>query len=580
MEIRIPEKEAIDILSTYGGANNYILELKEKIKSKYYTLTRSQVDYIISNKDVVPQIARKLVEIDSYLSEQLQEKRLLPIAPQNIWVEKILVNAPKAYHIWGKIIKSDNLHDFWVPKSQIAPKQKQEIIVDYSPFSHRPPMVHQKPAIEHLLNNEMYILADDMGLGKTTSAVIASLVEDSKKILVVCPASLKINWKREIENYTDEDVVILEGKKWNEGKFIIVNYDILKNFHSLKNDKVRTLLNSGIERIIIDEAHYISNPKAQRTKIINEISHKIGKVWLLTGTPMTSRPINYYNLLKLVNSRVAVNWVSYVRRYCEGRQFRGPNGRKIWNVSGASNLEELRDRTKDKIIRRLKEEVLNLPDKIITPVYLELDSNEYKKEMGEYLSWSDDNRNESITIHLAKLTKVRQIIANEKIKCTKELINDILEQDKKVIVFTNFTAPLMELHNNYPTNSVILHGQMSKEERQNSVDSFQNNEQVKIFISNIKAGGVGITLTSAEAVIMNDLSFVPSDHSQAEDRAFRIGQKKNVSCFYPLFDNTLERIIYNILQKKKNVIDTVMGDITIDPNIDIMEELFNELHNI
>jgi len=210
---------------------------------------------------------------------------------------------------------------------------------------------------------------------------------------------------------------------------------------------------------------------------------------------------------------------------------------------------------------------------------LELKSEEYEKEMGEYLSWSDENKNESITIHLAKLTKVRQIIASNKIEHTKELINDILEQDKKVIVFTNFTAPLMELHSLYPKNSVILHGQMSKEDRQKSVDEFQNNPKIKVFISNLKAGGVGITLTSAEAVIMNDLSFVPSDHSQAEDRAFRIGQKKNVSCLYPTFDNTIERIIYNILQKKKNVIDTVMGDIPSHPEIDIMSELFNELHN-
>ena len=441
-------------------------------------------------------------------------------------------------------------------------------------------MEHQIPAIESLLKNDMYILADDMGLGKTTSAVLASIIENSNRTLVVCPASLKINWKREIENYTDEEVVIIEGKKWKEGKFIIVNYDILKNFHSFKDDSVRTLLNSGIERIIIDEAHYISNSKAQRTKIINQISNKLGKVWLLTGTPMTSRPINYYNLLKLVNSRVASNWITYVSRYCEGRQFRAPNGMKIWNVNGASNLEELRDRTQDKITRRLKEEVLDLPDKIITPVYLELISSEYEKEMGEYLSWSDENQNESITIHLAKLTKVRQIIASAKITHTRQIINDILEQDKKVIVFTNFTAPLMELHSLYPKNSVILNGQMSKEGRQKSVDEFQNNPDIKIFISNLKAGGVGITLTEAEAVIMNDLSFVPSDHSQAEDRAFRIGQKKNVSCFYPTFDNTIERIIYNILQKKKNVIDTVMGDISSHPDTDIMTELFNELHNL
>ena len=579
VEIKVPEVEARAILTNYVGANNFILDLKEKIKSKYFNLTRNQADYILSNHEIVPKIARKKVKIDPYYSQQLQEKKLLPKAPTEIWVEKILVEGEKSYHIWGKIIESEDLYSFWVPKSQIVPTSNKKIEIDYSPFSNRPPMEHQKPAIEALLKNDMYILADDMGLGKTTSAVIASIIENNVRTLIVCPASLKINWKREIENYTNEEVVIVEGKKWQEGKFIIINYDILKNFHSFKNDSVRTLLDSGIERIIIDEAHYISNPKAQRTKIINEISNKLGKVWLLTGTPMTSRPINYYNLLKLVNSRVASNWIAYVTRYCEGRQFRTPNGKKIWNVNGASNLEELRDRTQDKITRRLKEEVLDLPNKIITPIYLELKSEEYEKEMGEYLSWSDENKNESITIHLAKLTKVRQIIASNKIEHTKELINDILEQDKKVIVFTNFTAPLMELHSLYPKNSVILHGQMSKEDRQKSVDEFQNNPKIKVFISNLKAGGVGITLTSAEAVIMNDLSFVPSDHSQAEDRAFRIGQKKNVSCLYPTFDNTIERIIYNILQKKKNVIDTVMGDIPSHPEIDIMSELFNELHN-
>jgi SNF2 family DNA or RNA helicase len=101
---------------------------------------------------------------------------------------------------------------------------------------------------------------------------------------------------------------------------------------------------------------------------------------------------------------------------------------------------------------------------------------------------------------------------------------------------------------------------MSKERRQDSVDRFQNDDKIKIFISNIVAGGVGITLTAAEVVIMNDLSFVPAHHSQAEDRAFRYGQKKNVSVYYPIFENTIERIVYNILNKKKNIIDQVMGD--------------------
>jgi SWI/SNF-related matrix-associated actin-dependent regulator 1 of chromatin subfamily A len=156
--------------------------------------------------------------------------------------------------------------------------------------------------------------------------------------------------------------------------------------------------------------------------------------------------------------------------------------------------------------------------------------------------------------------KVRQIVSQEKINYTCELIDRCLEQGKKVIVFTNFTMSLDTLHEKYKKNSVVLDGRMSKEKRQQSVDRFQNEDKVKIFISNIVAGGVGITLTAAEVVIMNDLSFVPAHHSQAEDRAFRYGQKKNVLVYYPIFENTIEKIVYNMLQKKKNIIDQVMGD--------------------
>ena len=105
-----------------------------------------------------------------------------------------------------------------------------------------------------------------------------------------------------------------------------------------------------------------------------------------------------------------------------------------------------------------------------------------------------------------------------------------------------------------------LDGTMSKSARQNSVDQFQENDKIKVFVGNLKAAGVGITLTEAEAVVMNDLSFVPSDHSQAEDRAYRYGQKNSGLVYYPVFENTIEITIYNILQKKKNIIDQVMGD--------------------
>lgn len=578
MEVKIPEREASAILESYSGANNYILLIKDKCKSKYYKLSRNQAEYIIKHKNSVPKIARKWVMIDTYYGIQLQEKKLLTTTPKQIWVEKILIEKNKSYQIWGKVVENEEFYAFWVPKSQIVPTTNKKIEVDYSPFSHRPPLPHQKIAIERLLTNEKYILADDMGLGKTTCAVISSIVQKSKKTLIICPASLKLNWKKEIENYFKGTIGIVDGKNWVDDDYIIINYDILKNFHSLDNDEKRDIINSKFDLVIIDEAHYISNSKAQRTKIVNQITNKIKSVWLLSGTPMTSRPINYYNLLKIVGSRATNNWVGYVLRYCSGRQFRGPGGRKIWDVNGASNLDELRERTQNKVLRRLKEEVIDLPDKIITPLYQELKSKEYEKEVGEYIDWSDDNQNQGIAIHLAKLMKVRQIIANDKIDITCELISQAIEQEKKVIVFTNFTAPLMAMHEKFKKNSVVLHGSMKKEERQQSIDDFQNNPEIKVFIANLKAGGVGITLTAAEVVIMNDLSFVPSDHSQAEDRAFRIGQKKNVSILYPIYENTIEQIIYNILQKKKNIIDTVMGDNMSDN--DIFQEILSELKTL
>jgi SNF2 family DNA or RNA helicase len=275
---------------------------------------------------------------------------------------------------------------------------------------------------------------------------------------------------------------------------------------------------------------------------------------------MTSRPINYFNLLKIVESPLTLNWQSYVRRYCAGYQFR-VGQRKVWNTSGASNLDELRERTKSLVLRRMKTDILDLPEKIVTPVYLELRNTFYDDELEEFMRISKDNKeNESITVTLNRLMKIRQLIAIEKVPYTCELIDKCIDQGKKVIVFTNFTSSLDLLQEKYKKTCVTLDGRMSKERRQESVDKFQNNDKVKVFISNIIAGGVGITLTAAEIVIMNDLSFVPAHHSQAEDRAYRYGQKNSVLVYYPIFENTIEKIVYNMLQKKKGIIDQVMGD--------------------
>ena len=567
--IMILEIQAREILSTYEGANNQLLEWKQRfVDVKNFKLTRPQAKYVLDNKDVVPKVARKYLKIFPTFAEKIMEEKRLVLPPEKIWCEKLLCETDKAYHIWGKVTEKENMYAFWLPKGVIVLEQKTlKYQIDYSKFDKpgRPVMVHQKQAIEKLIPNDRFILADDMGLGKTTSAIIAAIESGAKKVLIVCPASLKINWKREIEMYTNRRTLIVEGGKWGSTfDFYIINYDIIKNYHELPDEKTGVqeslILREHFDLAIIDEAHYINNTGAMRTQLMNDILDSIPKVWLLTGTPMTSRPINYYNLLKIVRSPLTLNWQGYVKRYCKGFQFKA-NGRKIWKTDGAANLDELRERTRHLVLRRLKTDVLDLPEKIITPQFLELDNMLYQHEMEEFVKIAkDDRKKESISITLSRLMGARKIIAREKVPYTCELIDKFLELDKKVIVFTNFTDTLEMIKEKYSKHCVVVNGTTPKLKRQEAVDRFQTDPKVKVFIGNIIAAGVGLTLTAAEGVIMNDLSFVPSHHSQAEDRANRIGQKNVVNVYYPIFEDTIEINIYNIIQRKKNNIEQVMGD--------------------
>ena len=580
--LNLIEQKALNILDSYSGANNYILKLKnQKEKNKKFYPTRAQSDYIITFHNSNPKVAKKWVDLDPYFAKKIADEKLYMEVPKQIWVEKLLADKEKSYHIWGKVFETESIHEFWVPKAALLKTHKiTPVEIDYTKYSHRPPLNHQKEAIEKLTGSKRFILADDMGLGKTTSTIIAALETGAKRILIICPASLKINWEREIKNYSDRPVYISEGKNFStEHDFVIINYDILKNFYDIKDKENSIIYKFNPELIIIDEAHYVQNGQAQRTKLVNHFSKRVDRLWLLTGTPMTSRPMNYYNLLSLVESPVAQNWMAYAIRYCQGYQFKAGN-RKIWNVTGASNLEELRDRTSKQVLRRLKDDVLDLPEKIITPVYLRLKSKIYEGLMGDYYNWYDTKKEESnsLTVQFSKLMKVRQIISEEKINSTIELAQNILDQDKKVIIFTNFTDTLHKIKDHFGKQAVYLDGSCSKPQRQYAVDQFQENDKIKVFVGNLKAAGVGITLTAAEAVIMNDLSFVPSDHSQAEDRSYRYGQKSNVSVYYPIFENTIEGIIYDILKTKKNIFETVMGD-NLD-KADFIEQVMNKINTM
>jgi len=399
-EVEVIESKALSLLEKYEGANNYIIKLKQKKESnKHFIPTRSQCDYIINYSNTTPKIAKKWVELDTYFAQKFSEDKLLPKVPENIWIEKLLVERDKSYHVWGKFFSGDTNHDIWLPKTALIKTQEiKKVEIDYSKYNHRPPLDHQKEAIERLVSTKKFILADSMGLGKTVVTIIAALETGVEKILIICPSSLKLNWMKKLENYTNKSIYIVEGKHFSlVHDIVIVNYDILKNFYDL-NDKENSLITkAGFELVIIDEAHFLQNPQANRTKIVNGFAKNVKYLWLLTGTPMTSRPMNYFNLLSLIESPVAANWMAYAIRYCEGYQF-SVGKKKIWNTSGASNLDELRERTSKQFLRRLKEDVLDLPEKIITPVYLELKSKEYEELVGEYYDWYWFMFNDSTTI--------------------------------------------------------------------------------------------------------------------------------------------------------------------------------------
>lgn len=567
--MEIPQKKAMNILLEYEGYNNKILEYKWKLKNvRGFVPSRTQADYINKAYKHKPKVAKKFITLTDSFADNLMKEKLLMQHPKKIWCEKLLFETDKAYHIWGQFTPEGKMDAFWIPKTSIIPDKREfKGELDLKKYDHRPPMEHQVPAIKALLANDKFILADDMGLGKTTSAVIAAMESGAKKVLVICTATLKINWEREIKNYTSRRTLIVEGGKWGSTfDFYIINYDILKNYHTTKKDGISLIERENFDLVIIDEAHTLSNNSTIRTKLTMDIAKTIPKVWLLTGTPMTSRPINYYNLLKLVDSPVTNNWQHFVKRYCNGFQFTINRGtaaeKKIWSTKGSTNLDELKEVTNNKIMRRLKTDKLNLPPKIIAEIPLELTNMYlYDSELREFMEITKEKRKkETLTVTLSRLMAIRQLIANEKVQYTTEIIDKYIENDKKVIVFTNFTSIVDELAEKYKSKAVVVDGRMNKNQRQRSVDAFQENPKVKLFIGNIVAAGTGLNLTAAECVIMNDLSFVPAHHSQAEDRAYRIGQDKSVNIYYPVFENTIEVKIYDILKNKKDVINQVMGD--------------------
>lgn len=573
---KIPKESiALNILRNYKGTNDYLIELRDiLLKKQRLPITTNIADYIIKNHNVKPVELNKKYTLHKSARKFIKEQYDLTFLPEYVYINKLLSRNEERLHLWGCF--DDNCKYYfsiYINKNAI----KKYKVVELPTFEqyNRQPKPHQLPAIKALLENDKFILADDMGLGKSTSAILAALTGKFQRILVVCTATLKLNWKKEIELFeSSKDISIVEGSDFTCKKWTIINYDILKNFHFLKEkgqkdeDVPRSIIDFyNFDLVIADEAHYLKNATSNRTKIFNDFAMKIPTRWLLTGTPITNKPIDIYNLLYICDSPLADNWVHFVRRYCNGKQFyRKGTKQKYWVTSGASNLEELNEYISDIYLRRLKKDAIDLPEKIIKEIYLPLEhSRRYNEYLEEYKRWMDEMTENEVepksSEHLTQLVKVRQLLSEDKVSHTISLAEDFIENGHKVIIFSCFTNTLTEIHEYFgKTKSVLIDGSISSKNRDLAVERFQNDDKIKVFCGNIVAAGAGITLTEGTIVIFNDLDWVPANHSQATDRAYRIGQTKDVYIIYTLIDGTLDIVMYNSLQDKMKNIELALGD--------------------
>ena len=461
---------------------------------------------------------------------------------------------------------------------------------------------HQVEGIAFLLGRRRALLADDMGLGKTRQSVIAMVeAEGEGPYLVICPASIKRNWAREIEIvFPDAEPAIVGPGPLppiDYSGWIIVNYEILgKNL-----DK---LLAFDWKGVVFDEAHYLKNYQSQRSrnasKLVKEIKRDL-VVHALTGTPMTSRPRDLFPLLQILNHPLGKSFLSFAKRYCEAYQ--GDFG---WVADGASNLEELTVQLHGVMLRRTKDEVLDLPPKVRTWMDVELHPyaiQHFNRLVQEFISKFDtpeaiDGRPESVGLSSAhrdelddsidttdlgsgmgRITQVRRAIAFVKCRHTIKFVENALEQGEKVIIFTSFLNTMQRFRKHFKDRAVYVSGEVPVHERQDRVDRFQNDDDIKIFVANMHIAGVGINLTAARQIVFNDLDWVPANHWQAEDRAYRIGQTGTVNVTYMIATGTVDSFVKTVLETKAALMDSIVEGSILIPGgeaalqLDVLSEL-------
>lgn len=447
---------------------------------------------------------------------------------------------------------------------------------------------YQIEGVRFALRRNKVLIADEMGLGKTLQALaFLQARKDLRPAVVVCPASLKLNWLRECEKFLEDcpenSAVVLSGRNPEKVRagISIINYDILDAWVEYLKPKA----------VIGDEAHYIKNSKAARSKAFKKICKKAEAILLLTGTPVLNRPIELFNLLNILAPHEFNNYIAFGKRYCAGHQrevvVRGGGRRLIWDFSGRSHLDELNLRLKSTVmIRRLKKDVLtDLPPKRIAVIPVEITNAEsYLKAEEDFIEWLMEKVRDGVydgkrlsaalkAEAMVKIEYLKQIAALGKLKPAIEWIQDFLESGEKLVVFAHHREIINRLAKEFPGCAVVAG---DSKDRMAQVDRFQNDPKCRLFIGSIQAAGVGLNLTAASNVAFLEYPWRPADFDQAIDRSHRLGQRSSVTawCLVASADGvkTIDERILSVLSVKRGTADAVL-DGKVRRGSDAFEEI-------
>lgn len=457
------------------------------------------------------------------------------------------------------------------------------------------PYEYQREGICFGLEHKRIIIGDEPGLGKTLQSIGIVDTANAYPCLVICPSSLKINWQREFEKFTDKSALVLDNNVRTTWGYLlsmgvhqvaIVNYESLRKFFvwDIRGGKQFRLKDvvfnpqiQAFKSIIIDESHRVKDPSAQQTIFTKGLS--VGKDWciLLSGTPVVNRPEDLIAQLSIMNRLGEFGGrAKFIADYCTDP--------KDKTAEPAVPLSELsRQLYNTCMIRREKAKVLpQLPDKTRVDLYIEISNDKeynlaaedlaaYLQEYTECTDW--DIRRKMRMEALVRFMTLRSLATKGKIAQAVDFIRTFLDSGKKLIVFCSLHEIVDELQKIFP-RAVTVTGRDSSVNKQASVDAFQNNPNVQLIICSIKAAGVGLTLTAASDVAFIELAWTYADCCQCEDRAHRIGQKDNVTCYYLLGRGTIDHTIYRLIHRKKSIANEIMN---ADDEIPTDEMYFNEL---